>query len=71
MLDPTTGEIVERRLEDQNGRAEKSYAALPEPARVAIEETIHVRPIGATEGRRTKPGGALRQAKVEISGRRG
>jgi transposase len=41
MLDPTTGEIVERRLEHENGEAEKFYATLPEPARVGIEATIY------------------------------
>jgi transposase len=41
MLDPTTGEILERRLEHENGEAEKFYATLPEPARVGIEATIH------------------------------
>ena len=35
MLDPTTGEIVERRLEHETGEAEKSYSSLPDPARVA------------------------------------
>jgi len=71
MPDPTTREIVEPRLEDENGRVVKSSVALPEPAWVAIEQTIHIPPIGAREGRRTKPSAALRQANVEISGRRG
>ena len=35
MLDPTTGEIVERRLEHETGEAEKFYSSLPGPARVA------------------------------------
>jgi hypothetical protein len=34
MLDPTTGEIIERRLEHENGEAEKFDATLPSPARV-------------------------------------
>ena len=41
MLDPTTGEIIERRLEHENGEAEKFYATLPSPARVGIEATIN------------------------------
>jgi transposase len=41
MLDPPTGEIIERRLEHENGEAEKFYATLPEPARVGMEATIH------------------------------
>jgi transposase len=40
MLDPTTGEIVERRLEHETGDAEKFYASLPGPARVGVEATI-------------------------------
>ena len=41
MLDPTTGEIIERRLEYENGEVEKFYATLPGPARVGIEATIY------------------------------
>jgi hypothetical protein len=37
MLDPTTGEVVERRLEHGNGEAEKFYATLPSPARVGMK----------------------------------
>ncbi len=40
MVNTTTGEIVERRLEHENGEARKFYAALPSPARVGIEATI-------------------------------
>lgn len=40
MLDPTTGEIVERRLEHATSEAEKFYASLPGPARVGVEATI-------------------------------
>jgi hypothetical protein len=40
MLDPTTGETVERRLEHETGAAEKFYASLPSPARVGVEATI-------------------------------
>jgi transposase len=40
MLDPTTGEIIERRLEHETGEAEKFYASLPGPARVGVEATI-------------------------------
>ena len=41
MLDPTTGELAERRLEHENGEAEKFYRTLPGPARVGIEATIN------------------------------
>jgi transposase len=41
MLDPTTGEMIERRLEHENGEAEKFYATLPGPARVGMEATIN------------------------------
>ena len=40
MLEPTTGELIERRLEHENGDAEKFYGSLPGPARVGIEATI-------------------------------
>ena len=36
MMDTTTGELVERRLEHATGEAERFYAALPAPARVGI-----------------------------------
>jgi transposase len=41
MLDPTSGEVIERRLEHENGEAKKFYATLPIPARVGVEATIH------------------------------
>jgi transposase len=41
MLDPTTGELSERRLEHEKGEAEKFYATLPGPARVGIEATVN------------------------------
>jgi transposase len=41
MLDPTTGEIVERRLEHETGEARSFYASLSEPARVGIEATVN------------------------------
>jgi transposase len=41
MLDPTTGEVMERRLEHENGEAEKFYATLASPARVGMEATLH------------------------------
>jgi transposase len=41
MLDTTTGEIIERRLEHERGEAKAFYAALPSPARVGIEATGH------------------------------
>jgi len=37
MLDPTTGEIIERRLELENGEAKNFYATRPSPARVGME----------------------------------
>jgi transposase len=40
MLDPTTGEVIERRLEHENGEAKKFYATLPGPARVGMEATF-------------------------------
>jgi transposase len=39
MLDDTTGELTERRLEHENGEAETFYRALPKPVRVGIEAT--------------------------------
>jgi len=39
MLDPATGEVVERRLEHENGEAKMFYATLPSPARVGMEAT--------------------------------
>ena len=39
MLDPTTGEVIKRRLEHENGEAKKFYATLPSPARVGMEAT--------------------------------
>src|SRR5437660_11779907 len=39
MLDPQTGEVIERRLEHENGEARKFYAGLPTPARVGMEAT--------------------------------
>jgi hypothetical protein len=41
MLDATTGELIERRLEHENGDAEKFYRTLPGPARVDVEATIN------------------------------
>ena len=41
MLDTTTGEIIERRLEHETGEAKAFYAALPSRARVGIEATGH------------------------------
>ena len=41
MVDTTTGEIIERRLEHETGEAKVFYAALPSPARVGIEATGH------------------------------
>ncbi len=39
MLDPATGEVIKRRLEHENGEAQKFYATLPSPARVGMEAT--------------------------------
>lgn len=39
MLDTETGELVERRLEHENGEAQAFYARLPKPARVGMEAT--------------------------------
>jgi transposase len=39
MVDTTTGEIIERRLEHARGEARDFYAALPSPARVGMEAT--------------------------------
>lgn len=41
MVDTQTGELVERRLEHENGEARRFYAHLPTPARVGIEATGH------------------------------
>lgn len=41
MADTTTGETIERRLEHENGEAEKFYASLAGPARVGMEATIN------------------------------
>ena len=39
MLDPTTGELIERRLAHETSEARSFYASLSEPARVGIEAT--------------------------------
>jgi transposase len=39
LLDTETGEVVERRLEHENGEARAFYASLPKPVRVGIEAT--------------------------------
>jgi transposase len=39
MLDSTTGEVLERRLEHENGEAQTFYATLPSPARIGMEAT--------------------------------
>jgi transposase len=41
MLDTTTGEVIECRLEHENGQAKKFYATLPSPARVGMEATFN------------------------------
>ncbi len=39
MVDTATGELVEKRLEHENGEAKRFYEDLPEPALVGIEST--------------------------------
>jgi transposase len=41
MVNPQTGELVERRLEHENGDAERFYRTLPGPAGVGMEATIN------------------------------
>ena len=41
MLNTETGEIVERRLEHENGEARAFYASLPKPVLVGMEATGH------------------------------
>lgn len=41
MLDPGTGEVIERRLEHETGEARSFYASLSAPARVGIEATVN------------------------------
>ncbi len=43
MLDQETGELVERRLEHENGEARAFYVSLEAPVRVGIEATGHTR----------------------------
>ncbi len=39
MLDESTGELSERRLEHENEKARSFYRALPKPVRVRVEAT--------------------------------
>src|SRR6185437_9153313 len=39
MLDDETGELIERRLEHENGEADKFYRDLSKPIRVGVEAT--------------------------------
>src|SRR5690348_17658944 len=39
MLDDSTGELVEQRLEHENGEARNFYRDLPKPVRVGVEAT--------------------------------
>jgi transposase len=41
MLDPSSGEVIERRLEHETGEARRFYASLSEPAQVGIEATVN------------------------------
>jgi transposase len=43
MLDTETGELVEKKLEHENGEAKTFYAGLQEPALVGIETTGYTR----------------------------
>jgi len=43
MLDSETGEVIEKRLEHENGEAKKFYEGLKEPALVGIESTGYTR----------------------------
>ena len=43
MLDEETGELIERRLENESGEARAFYASLEGPVRVGIEATGHTR----------------------------
>lgn len=43
MMDDATGELLERRLEHENGQAEAFYRGLPKPVRVGIEATGPIR----------------------------
>ncbi len=43
MLEQETGELIERRLEHENGEARAFYASLSSPVRVGIEATGHTR----------------------------
>ncbi len=43
MLDEETGELIERRLEHENGEVRAFYAALGNAVRVGIEATGHTR----------------------------
>ncbi len=43
MLDTETGEVVEKRLEHENGEAQRFYEGLKEPALVGIETTGYTR----------------------------
>ncbi len=51
MLEEETGELVERRLEHENGEARAFYAELSRPVRVGIEATGHTRWFGRMLGR--------------------
>jgi transposase len=39
MMDTAKGELIERRLEHENGEADTFYRSLPKPVRVGIEAT--------------------------------
>ncbi len=43
LLDTQTGELIEKRLEHEDGEAKRFYAGLKEPALVGIETTGYTR----------------------------
>jgi hypothetical protein len=46
MMDTGTGDVVEQRLEHENGEAHAFYRSLPKPVRVGIEATGPIRWFG-------------------------
>ncbi|HEX5411808.1 MAG TPA: hypothetical protein VFZ27_08085 [Terriglobia bacterium] len=56
MLDPGTGEVVNRRLEHENGEAKVFYAGLPQPALIGIEATGYTQRFERMAAPRGQPG---------------
>ena len=48
MLNTETGELVERRLEHENGQAKEFYAGLPRPVRAAVAQGSRLKPCGSS-----------------------